>query len=107
MSVIAPFDNPCSARNSSASSEMTSTSALPTPTTSRGASTGRKPYRSAVTTLPSVAEAAHPAYRLPRTVVPLRYELTIEPDLVTATFQGNEDVVIQVAEVVREIVLNA
>ena len=54
-----------------------------------------------------MAEAALPSYRLPRTVLPLRYELTIQPNLDAATFQGSEDVAVQVIEVVREIVLNA
>ena len=46
-------------------------------------------------------------YRLPRTVVPSRYELAIEPDLAAGTFRGAEDVRITVREPVREIVLNA
>jgi len=47
------------------------------------------------------------AHRLPRTVTPSRYELTIEPDLAEGTFRGAEDVRITVHEPVREIVLNA
>ena len=47
------------------------------------------------------------AYRLPRTVTPSRYELTIEPDLAAGTFRGAEDVRITIHEPVREIVLNA
>ncbi len=46
-------------------------------------------------------------YRLPRTVVPRRYELTIEPDLDAATFTGREAVEIELTEAVDEIVLNA
>jgi puromycin-sensitive aminopeptidase len=46
-------------------------------------------------------------YRLPRTVIPSRYELAIEPDLAAGTFRGAEDVRITVREPVREIVLNA
>jgi len=46
-------------------------------------------------------------YRLPRTVTPSRYELTIEPDLAAGTFRGAEDVRITVHEPVREVVLNA
>ncbi len=46
-------------------------------------------------------------YRLPRTVIPSRYELTIEPDLDAATFAGFESVAVDVHEPVDEIVLNA
>jgi puromycin-sensitive aminopeptidase len=46
-------------------------------------------------------------YRLPRTVRPSRYELTLEPDLVSGAFQGREVVDVQVLEAVDEIVLNA
>ncbi len=46
-------------------------------------------------------------YRLPRTVVPSRYDLTIEPDLEAATFVGQVDVVVEVQEAVESIVLNA
>ncbi|HEY3022822.1 MAG TPA: hypothetical protein VGK11_04200, partial [Actinomycetota bacterium] len=46
-------------------------------------------------------------YRLPRTVIPSRYELAIEPDLTAGTFRGAEDIRITVREPVREIVLNA
>jgi puromycin-sensitive aminopeptidase len=46
-------------------------------------------------------------YRLPRTVVPERYDLRLEPDLTTLTFRGDETIAIAVAEPVREIELNA
>jgi puromycin-sensitive aminopeptidase len=46
-------------------------------------------------------------YRLPRTVVPSRYDLTLEPDLAEATFTGSEVVTVSVEEPVDEIVLNA
>jgi puromycin-sensitive aminopeptidase len=46
-------------------------------------------------------------YRLPRTVVPRRYDLALEPDLDAATFNGSEAVVVEVVEPVDEIVLNA
>jgi puromycin-sensitive aminopeptidase len=46
-------------------------------------------------------------YRLPRTVLPRRYDLRIEPDLDAATFAGSEDVTVEVVEPVSEIVLNA
>jgi puromycin-sensitive aminopeptidase len=47
------------------------------------------------------------AYRLPRTVTPTRYDLTLEPSLETATFAGHETVAVTVHEPVTEIVLNA
>ena len=46
-------------------------------------------------------------YRLPRTVVPHRYDLVLEPDLEAATFAGSETVTLEVVEPVDEIVLNA
>jgi puromycin-sensitive aminopeptidase len=46
-------------------------------------------------------------YRLPRTVVPVRYDLRLEPDLATLTFRGEETVTVEVAEPVGEIVMNA
>jgi aminopeptidase N len=46
-------------------------------------------------------------HRLPRTVVPRRYALRIEPDLAAATFVGEEDVTVDVVEPISEIVLNA
>jgi puromycin-sensitive aminopeptidase len=47
------------------------------------------------------------AHRLPRTVEPQRYELTLTPDLGAATFAGEERVRVVVHEPVTEIVLNA
>jgi puromycin-sensitive aminopeptidase len=46
-------------------------------------------------------------YRLPRTVVPSRYDLTLEPDLDAGTFRGNVDIALAVLEPVTEIILNA
>jgi puromycin-sensitive aminopeptidase len=46
-------------------------------------------------------------HRLPRTVVPRRYELTLEPDLVGATFAGSEAVAVEVVEATSQVVLNA
>ena len=46
-------------------------------------------------------------YRLPRTALPRRYDLTLEPDLDGATFIGAEDVELEVRERTGEIVLNA
>jgi puromycin-sensitive aminopeptidase len=47
------------------------------------------------------------AHRLPRTVVPRRYDLRFEPDLDAATFAGSEEVTVDVLEPVTDIVLNA
>ena len=46
-------------------------------------------------------------YRLPRTVVPSRYDLRLEPDLAAATFAGRVEIAVTVQEPVEEIVLNA
>jgi len=46
-------------------------------------------------------------YRLPRTVVPSRYDLTLEPDLDAGNFEGTVAVTIEVVEPVTEIILNA
>jgi puromycin-sensitive aminopeptidase len=46
-------------------------------------------------------------YRLPRTVVPQRYDLRLSPDLVAATFDGEETITVTVHEPTGEVVLNA
>ncbi len=46
-------------------------------------------------------------YRLPRHVVPSRYDVRLEPDLTTLTFRGAETVALTIAEATREITLNA
>jgi puromycin-sensitive aminopeptidase len=46
-------------------------------------------------------------YRLPRTVLPRRYDLVLKPDLEHATFEGTADVQVEVREKVDEVVLNA
>jgi len=46
-------------------------------------------------------------YRLPRTIVPSRYDLTLETDLQAETFWGTEDVAIRVVEPVSDVILNA
>lgn len=45
--------------------------------------------------------------RLPRTVVPSRYDLLLEPDLGAGTFKGSVCICVDVAEEVDEILLNA
>ncbi|MCY4193405.1 MAG: M1 family metallopeptidase, partial [bacterium] len=52
-------------------------------------------------------EASVNPYRLPRDVVPRRYELRLEPDLEAFTFAGAVAVDVEVQEQVGEIVLNA
>src|SRR5579871_2552849 len=54
-----------------------------------------------------VADSAIAPYRLPRSVLPDRYELTLTPDLPGATFAGEERISIRVEEAVSQIVLNA
>jgi puromycin-sensitive aminopeptidase len=45
-------------------------------------------------------------YRLPRTVVPTRYELRLVPDFTTFAFDGEETITVAVAEVTSEVWLN-
>jgi puromycin-sensitive aminopeptidase len=59
------------------------------------------------TTTDTGADSAGNPYRLPRTVIPIRYELSIEPDLADATFAGTVATEIDVAEPTSRIVLNA
>jgi len=46
-------------------------------------------------------------YRLPRHVIPLRYDLRLEPDLASASFAGQETITLAVYQPTSEIVLNA
>src|SRR5512146_110683 len=46
-------------------------------------------------------------YRLPRHIVPTRYELRLEPDLAAATFHGRETITLMVTQTTTVIVLNA
>ena len=46
-------------------------------------------------------------YRLPRHVVPLRYDLRLEPDLTAARFAGEETITLTVHHATSDIVLNA
>ena len=53
-----------------------------------------------------MSESLNP-YRLPRTVIPTRYELTVEPDLQTARFSGRVVIAVEVVEPVEVVWLNA
>jgi len=46
-------------------------------------------------------------YRLPRHVVPVRYDLRLEPDLTAARFAGQETITLTVLQPTSDIVLNA
>lgn len=46
-------------------------------------------------------------YRLPRHVVPIRYDLRLEPDLLAARFAGQETITLTIHQATSEIVLNA
>lgn len=46
-------------------------------------------------------------YRLPRHVIPTRYDLRLEPDLATFTFAGTEAITVTVTEPTSEVLLNA
>ncbi|MGE3271452.1 MAG: M1 family metallopeptidase [Chloroflexota bacterium] len=59
---------------------------------------------------PATVHASLPderTYRLPKTVLPERYELTLTPDIVAFTYTGEERVSLQISEPVSEILLNA
>ena len=47
------------------------------------------------------------AHRLPRHVLPARYDLRLEPDLTAATFTGDETITIALSRPVKTIILNA
>jgi puromycin-sensitive aminopeptidase len=53
------------------------------------------------------SQALDDPYRLPRHAVPTRYDLRLEPDLVSATFQGRTTIALTVLESTTVIVLNA
>ena len=46
-------------------------------------------------------------HRLPRTALPRRYEITIEPDIPTSSFSGSETITIEIPEVIESLTLNA
>src|SRR6185295_1756471 len=56
---------------------------------------------------PTATIDADSPYRLPRTVVPSRYDLVLEPDLVAFTFAGTCATVVEVVEPTLTVVCNA
>ncbi len=46
-------------------------------------------------------------YRLPRHIIPIRYDLRLELDLATATFTGRETIVLTVTQATSTIIMNA
>ena len=54
-----------------------------------------------------ISPATLDPYRLPRHVVPIRYDLRLEPDLTVARFAGQETVTLTVLQPTSDIVLNA
>ncbi len=57
-------------------------------------------------TIEDVSASTDP-YRLPRHVIPTRYELRLEPDLTAATFLGHETIAVMVSQATKTILLNA
>ena len=55
----------------------------------------------------SDSEAETPTFRLPATSRPERYDILLAPDLDTATFTGEESIVVVVLTETTELVLNA
>ncbi len=45
--------------------------------------------------------------RLPKTVIPQRYEVRIDPSIEKAVFSGEETIALEVRDTVREIVLHS
>ena len=54
-----------------------------------------------------MTEDSEARYRLPRDVVPSRYDLVIDTDLDTGRFHGSVDVAVSIVAPVSEVVLNA
>src|ERR1700722_13496048 len=55
----------------------------------------------------ALMDAEVSTYRLPRSVVPERYEIKLEPDLKGFTFEGEELINLTIAEPVRQIIINS
>ncbi len=62
---------------------------------------------STTSTSASTSAAPSDAYRLPRTVEPLTYRLTLEPDLEAARFTGSVEIDVEVLGTPEAVVLNA
>lgn len=60
-----------------------------------------------MSTTSAVAEAETLEYRLPRTVIPVRYQITLSPDLEKFKFDGEVTIEVEVKEPVTEVLLNA
>lgn len=56
---------------------------------------------------PEDVPGSHDRYRLPRHVIPTRYDLRLEPDLAAATFAGHVTITITVKQTTQTILLNA
>ena len=56
---------------------------------------------------PNDVPSSHDRYRLPRHVIPTRYDLRLEPDLARATFTGQVTITIMVHQPTQTILLNA
>ena len=56
---------------------------------------------------PEDVPGSHDRYRLPRHVIPTRYDLRLEPDLAAATFAGHVTIMIMVKQTTQTILLNA
>ncbi|MBX3330448.1 MAG: M1 family metallopeptidase [Nitrospira sp.] len=56
---------------------------------------------------PNDVSGNHDPYRLPRHVIPTRYDLRLEPDLTNATFTGQVTITITVKQTTQTILLNA
>ena len=65
------------------------------------------PVRSSDVTTPDAPADTLDPYRLPRTTVPVRYDVTLEPDLDAATFGGTVDITVDTIEASPYLVLNA
>ena len=108
---IVPLASPSCSRKASSAVAITSTMALPTATTSRSGSDiflrSAGPLGSGLGQRSLTLVTDDPAFRLPRTVVPKHYRLTLEPDLEAATFVGTVDIEVTINEPVTEVVLNA
>src|SRR5690606_21144699 len=67
---------------------------------------GSRPRRPAPVACAAMADEPNP-YRLPRNVIPRRYDLRLTPDLTAATFAGEVDIDVEVHDATATVVLNA